>query len=112
MAEFSPEGDPLNANLQVWRMLGRNDVGTPADAPPGLLSWIVKPEAMARLKRGDDVTTESKIIDGHEHWLLAQLSPLLDAYGAIVKIILPGSGLKIAAQAVTPFAPSIRALIE
>jgi methyl-accepting chemotaxis protein len=93
MAEFSPEGDLLDANLQVWRMLGRSDVGAPGDAPAGLLGWIVRPEEMALLKRGDSITNESMITDGegNEHWLLAQLSPVRNASGEIVKVMLFGT---------------------
>lgn len=93
MAEFSPAGDLIDANLPVWRMLGRSDVGKAEDAPPGLLGWIVRPEEVALLKRGDNVTTESMITDGEgrEHWLLSQLSPVRNSSGEIVKIMMFGT---------------------
>lgn len=93
MAEFSPGGDLLDANLLFWRMLGRSDVAPASAAPAGLLGWIIKPEEMARLARGDNVSTESLITDGSgvEHWLLAHLSPVRNASGNIVKIILFGT---------------------
>ena len=93
VAEFTPGGDLIDANLLVWRMLGRNEVGSASDAPAGLLSWIITPEEMALLMRGDNVTTESMITDGsgNEHWLLAHLSPARNASGDITKIMLFGT---------------------
>jgi len=93
VAEFTPGGDLIDANLLVWRMLGRSEVGSAGDAPAGLLSWIITPEEMALLMRGDNVTTESMITDGSgkEHWLLAHLSPARNASGEVTKIMLFGT---------------------
>lgn len=93
VAEFNLGGDLLDANLLFWQMLGRKEVGSPADAPAGLLGWIITPEHMALLKRGDNVSTESMVTDGdgREHWLLAHLSPARNASGEIVKIMLFGT---------------------
>lgn len=93
VAEFTPGGDLIDANLIVWRMLGRSEVAPASDAPAGLLGWIITPEEMALLMRGDNVTTESMITDGSgtEHWLLAHLSPARNASGEITKIMLFGT---------------------
>lgn len=93
VAEFTPGGDLIDANLHVWRMLGRSEVAPAGDAPAGLLGWIISAEEMARLMRGDNVTTESCITDGSgtEHWLLAHLSPARNASGEITKIMLFGT---------------------
>lgn len=93
VAEFTPAGDLVDANLMVWRMLGHSEVGAAADAPAGLLGWIITPEEMAQLMRGGNVTTESMITDGsgNEHWLLAHLSPARNASGDITKIMLFGT---------------------
>lgn len=93
VAEFTPGGDLIDANIIVWRMLGRSEVAPASDAPAGLLSWIITPEEMALLMRGDNVTTEAMITDGGgtEHWLLAHLSPARNASGDIAKIMLFGT---------------------
>jgi len=103
MAEFTPSGDLIDANLQIWRMLGRSDVMPASEAPAGLLNWIVSPEDMARLMRGDNVSTESCITDGSstEHWLLAHLSPVRNASGVVTKILLYGTDVTTRKHTVT-----------
>ncbi|NBU58431.1 MAG: PAS domain S-box protein [Betaproteobacteria bacterium] len=114
MAEFSPEGDLLDANLQVWRMLGRSEVASASAAPPGLLGWIVKPEEIALLKRGDHLVTESKIVDGagHEHWLLAQLSPVRDSSGKVVKILMLGTDVTMRKRTFTETNDLMRQVLQ
>jgi len=93
VAEFTPGGDLIDANLLVWRMLGRSEVAPASEAPAGLLGWIITAEETAMLMRGQNVSTESMITDGdgNEHWLLAHLSPARNASGDVAKIMLFGT---------------------
>ncbi len=102
VAEFTPGGDLIDANLMMWRMLGRSDLAPASDAPAGLLSWIITPEEMALLMRGNNVSTEAMITDGggNEHWLLAHLSPARNASGDITKIMLFGTDVTTRKQTV------------
>jgi methyl-accepting chemotaxis protein len=103
MAECTPGGDLIDANPQIWRMLGRSDVAPASEAPAGLLSSIISPEDMARLMRGDNVSVESCITDGNgtEHWLLAHLSPVRNASGVVTKILLYGTDVTTRKHTVT-----------